>query len=390
MKNKMNFRIGLLLLPLCLCISCSREKPQNLPQDDTISFYSTPELYDLTLEWAGVFSKLNPDVEINVVNASASSVAENLDNSANVSFVSGDFDSEIYDRSLWKVVVGRDVIVPVINSENPLMDQIYQQGISPAEFSRIINNPGESDWGTLLGPEHHAPVNLYVTDEAALHPGLAKFLETDQASMNGIRVADSKDLLAALEGDKYSIGICNITDVIDANKKIILGAVKLLPIDKNGNGMIDFKEDVYADLATFSRGVWIGKYPRALSRNIYSIAASNPTHRSETAFLKWIITGGQVLLDNHGFSHLEHTEQMAQVKWIDSFDGNRPGAVNFTIPKEPNFFSRPFPIIMAFLLMTALMAFSLEWYMRKRVAGIPIQMKVPGLAFNEEHVKSLP
>ncbi|MCK5693756.1 MAG: hypothetical protein KAI08_12925, partial [Bacteroidales bacterium] len=64
MKNKKNFRIGLLLLPLCICISCSREKPQNLPQDDAISFYSTPELYDLTLEWAGVYSKLNPDVEI--------------------------------------------------------------------------------------------------------------------------------------------------------------------------------------------------------------------------------------------------------------------------------------------------------------------------------------
>jgi len=162
MKSKMNFRIGLLLLPLCICLSCSRDKPQNLPQDDTISFYSTPELYDLTKEWAGVYSKLNPDVEINVINASASSLTANLDESRNLSFVSGDIDSVIYARTLWKVVVGRDVIVPVIHSENPLASEICQKGISSAGFSQLIQNPGTTDWGTLLKTGHQAPVNLHI------------------------------------------------------------------------------------------------------------------------------------------------------------------------------------------------------------------------------------
>lgn len=390
MKHKINLQIGLLLLLLCSCLNCSRDKSQNLPQDNSISFYSTPELYDLTKQWAGVFNKLNPDVKINVVHATGSSVAENLDNSSNVSFVSSEFDSVIYARSLWKVVVGRDVIVPVINSENPLMDEICRRGISPAGFHRIINNPGTTDWGTLLGTGHNTPVNLYVTENAALHPGWSKFLETDQFTMKGIHVADAKDLIAAVRGDKYSIGICNITDVIGTNTHSILENVKLLPIDKNGNGRIDYKEDVYADLNTFSRGVWIGKYPRALSSNIYSISASNPTNRSEIAFLKWIITSGQVLLDNHGFSHLEHTEQMAQVKWIDSFDGGRPGSESFTIPKEPGFFSRPFSMIMAIILVTVFLAIQGLRYLYRRRAGVPVHMKVPGHAFNEDFVKSLP
>ncbi len=390
MKHKINLQIGLLLLLLCSCVNCSRDKSQILSQDETISFYSTPELYDLTKQWAGVFNKLNPDIKINVVNATGSSVAENLDNSRNVSFVSGDFDSVIYARSLWKVVVGRDVIVPVINSENPLMDEIYRQGISPAGFSRILTNPGTTDWGTLLEKGHKAPVNLYVTDNAASHPGWAKFLDTDQFIMKGIHVADAKDLIAAVQGDMYSIGICNITDVIGSNSHSILEDVKLLPIDKNGNGRIDYKEDVYADLNTFSRGVWIGKYPRALSNNIYSISASNPTNRSEIAFLKWIITSGQPLLDNHGFSHLEHNEQMAQVKWIDSFDGSRPGSESYTIPNEPGFFSRPFPIVLAIILVTVFLAISGIRYLNRRRAGVPVQIQVPRLAFNEDFVESLP
>ena len=386
MKNQIYLRTGILLLLLCTCINCNRDKSPNPPQDETISFYSTPELYDLTKEWAGVFNKINPEVKINVVSASSSSVSENLDKSMDVSFVSGDFDSEIYSRTLWKVVVGRDVVVPVIHSENPLVDEIYRKGISPADFSRILQNPGATDWGGLLGTENHTPVNLYLTEKAALHPGLAKFLNTEQVTIKGIHVADKKDLLASIQSDKYAIGICNLTDVIEANSQSILEDVKLLPIDKNANGIIDYKEDVYADLNTFSRGVWIGKYPRELSSNIYSVAAANPTNTSEIAFLKWIITRGQVLLDNHGFSDLEHGERMAQIKWIDSFNVGSPGSEY--LPKEPGFFTRPLSIILATFLLVLLALTGMRYLNRRRaLATVPIQ--VPGFAFNEDVVKSL-
>jgi len=387
MKNKINLRIGLLLLLLCGCINCSRDKDPNPQQVDTISFYSTPELYDLTKEWAGVFSKLNPEVQINVHSASSSSVAENMDKSRNVSFVSGDFDSEIHSRTLWKLVVGRDVVVPIIHAGNPLANEIYQQGISPAEFSRIIQNPGTVAWGDLVDLEHQAPVKLYFTEKAASHPGLAKFLDTDQLSIDGVYLVNKTDLLASVQSDKYAIGICNLTDIIDANSKSIIEGVNILPIDNNANGTIDYKEDVYADLNTFSRGVWIGKYPRELSSNIYSVAASNPGNDSEIAFLKWIITRGQVLLDNHGFSNLEHNERMAQIKWIDSFDVGSPGSN--LVPEEPGFVSRPLPIILAIFLLVLLASIWINYLIRRKRTS-PAQIQVPAFAFNEDVVKSLP
>ncbi len=390
MKKRINFRIGLYLLLLCVCINCSRDKPQNPPQDETVSFYSTPELYDLTKEWAGVYNKINPDVEIKVVTASASSLTENLDVSRNMSFVSSDFDSVIHARTLWKVVVGREVIVPFIHSENPLANEICQKGISPAGFSQLIHNPGTTDWGTLLKTGHQAPANLYVTKNAASYPGWSEFLDTEQVTINGILVADTKELLAAVQSDKYAIGICKLTDVIGFNTHSILADVKLLPIDNNGNGIIDSKGDIYADLNTFSRGVWIGKYPGPLSSNIYSVSAVNPSNKSEIAFLKWIVTGGQVLLDNHGFSKLVNNERTAQVKWIESFDTGRPGSENYIIPKEPGFVSKPVPIILAVILVLASLAIFLIRYLNKRRGGVPYHLNLPKLAFNEAVVTSLP
>ncbi|MCP4311971.1 MAG: hypothetical protein GY790_11965 [Bacteroidetes bacterium] len=328
-------------------------------------------------------------MKIDVVNTTSSSVAENLEHGNIVSFVSGEFDSIIYARSLWKIVVGRDVIVPVINAENPLLAEICRQGISPAGFHQIINNPETADWGTLLGTGQKKPVKLYVTDNAASHPGWATFLDTEKFTIKGIHLADKKDLISAVQGDRYSIGICNITDVIGYNSHSILEDVKILPIDKNGNGKVDFKEDVYADLNTLTRGVWIGKYPRALSNNIYSIAASNPTNKSEIAFLRWVITDGQVLLDNHGFSRLVNIELMAQVKWIDSFDRNRSGSEINTIPKEPGFFSQPFPLIMAILMAIVLVIILRTRYLIRRNEDVPVHLPVTRPAFNENSVKIL-
>ena len=48
--------------------------------------------------------------------------------------------------------------------------------------------------------------------------------------------------------------------------------IRLLPIDRNGNGLIDYNEKIYDDVNDFSRGVWIGKYPKALFSNIYTVA----------------------------------------------------------------------------------------------------------------------
>jgi glycine cleavage system H lipoate-binding protein/ABC-type phosphate transport system substrate-binding protein len=390
MKKMICLQLGVLLLLAGVCTNCSRDKTQEAPRKDKIVFNSSPELYDLTSEWAGVFSKLNPEVEIEVLKTTESSITENLDHTTQLSFVTGNFESEINDRSLWRVIVGRDIIVPVINARNPYIQEICTQGISPAGLARILNNPEDTRWSTLFENGPDLPVNLYTTDDVRLHAGIARFLETDQVSFSEQNTRESKVLVASVQSDEYALGVCYLMDMIDPRNKNLYENIKILPIDRNGNGYIDYKEDVYASMDAFARGVWIGKYPKNLSNNIYTVSTSPPTNDSELAFLSWVITRGHVLLDNHGFSDLPEFERLAQVKIIDGIGSGQPGPGTYTLPKEPGFFTGPLPYILGFLLLlTLLLYYSLR--LRNRRREIPVQEPIlPGFAWNEDQVEVSP
>ena len=141
MKNMMCHQIGVLVLLAGICISCNTNKTQDATQKDRIVLNSSPGLYELTSEWAAVYCKLNPEMDIEVHKISESTSAENLENTAQLSFITRDFVPDIDERSLWKVTIGRDIIVPVINDQNPYIQEIYKQGISPAGLARILSNP---------------------------------------------------------------------------------------------------------------------------------------------------------------------------------------------------------------------------------------------------------
>ena len=387
MKKMICLQLGVLLLLAGVCTNCSREKAQEAPRKDKIVLNSSPELFELTSEWAAVFSKLNPEVDIEVLEKSESTIAENLDNTAQLSFVTSNFEAEINDKALWKVIVGRDIIVPVINSRNPFIQEICKQGISPAGLARILNNPNDTPWSTLIENGPDVPINLYTTDDVKLHAGIAKFLEKDQLSFPEKNTRDSRALAASVQGDEYALGICYLADMIDPRNKNLFDNIQILPIDKNGNGYIDYKEDVYASMDEFARGVWIGKYPKKLANNIYTVSSSHPATESERAFLTWVLSRGHVLLDNHGFANLPEFERMAQVKIIDGYGQPTPGA--YTLPKEPGFLPGPLPYILgSLLLFTLMLYYSIRIWRR---ADIPVQESVlPGLALNEDQVEVSP
>ena len=86
---------------------------------------------------------------------------------------------------------------------------------------------------------------------------------------------------------------------------------------KNENGKIDYSEKIYSNLSSFLRGVWIGKYPRELNLNIYSYSASVPTDENAVAFLSWVMTDGQLLLNKNGFSDLAYSQRQLNLSKLN-------------------------------------------------------------------------
>jgi len=142
---------------------------------------------------------------------------------------------------------------------------------------------------------------------------MLNFLKIDQTAIHGNMLENKQEMISAIQNDPYAVGFCKITDIIDLTDQNIVDNIQLLPIDKNGNGRIDYFEDIYNDLHAFIRGVWIGKYPKALCSNIYTVTSSKPVNETEVTFLKWVLTDGQKYLISNGYTDLVFGERQMKL-----------------------------------------------------------------------------
>ena len=268
----------------------------------TIQLMSSPEMNSLTGNWAKEYGRINPGVKIIVSNMGEVQGVNSL------LFISNDQSKAVNEVKSWKMVIGRDAIVAVINARNPQLKEINVQGIQAEEFALILSDPAKSNWKSILKGGQDAPIHSYIIDNEKVKANIGIFIHQDPAALNGITLATPSEIISAVQKDVYAIGFCKLTDVRDASTNEMVQNIQILPIDKNGNGRIDNFENIYSNMASFTRGVWIGKYPRALCGSIYATASTQPTDKNTVAFLTWVITDGQKFLNNFGYSVLASRE----------------------------------------------------------------------------------
>ena len=349
MKHIYYLVVGLSLLFFCKTGFCNGSQDNqtgilpNTAVGNTLNINSSPELFPLASSWAVEYGKLNPTMKI-VVNkiADNQSLADK-----NLRFVSNVSSETVNDESGWKMVIGRDAIVPVINSKNPMLTEINREGFSAGKIANLFVGTEKLNWETMISGGQSKPINCYVIDNSAVRSGVAEYTKTNPATLNGIMVASAEELISVVQKDVYAIGFCKLIDVRKANANELVENIKLLPIDKNGNGRLDNFENIYDNLDTFTRGVWIGKYPSALCGSIYAMSTSKPTDKNALAFLTWILTDGAQLLNSNGYSDLASFETKSN---LDALIG-KPINVN---PTQNPSVSNPFLIVLAVILIVAL------------------------------------
>ena len=320
MKTRICLLIGLILLNYS--ISNSKEvTPGNTPtQQGSFDVFTSPDLYNLTMTWVNEYGSLNPNLKINVVKAANNEIADRLNIREGIGFIGDDTYNVLTNESVWNMVVGRDVIVPVMNAANPFRDKIYQEGITPEKLALILENPEKQNWGMLLNNIQNnteIPFHYYVINDPSIQSGVANFLKTTQPNTNGIKITSGQEMISAIQKDPNAFGFCRLVQIMDPKNQNLAENIKLVPIDKNGNGKIDYMENIYDNLQAFSRGVWIGKYPKALSGNIYSVSSQKPKKVNELAFLSWVLTDGQNYLNTNGYSDLVSSEIKSQLDKVN-------------------------------------------------------------------------
>ena len=280
-------------------------------QAGSVSIMCTPDLHELTSKLASEYCSLNPEVKINIINASYES--KELGAGENVGFISNRTSSVFKDAEHWKLAVGRNVIVPVINSGNPYMHELQKQGITQEQFIQLFKNVETTSWGNLLANNSEEKIRVYVVNDETVRSGLEKFLKGNLFQYAGVTMGSRDEVILAIQRDPKAIGFCKVVDIQNSENQSLIENLSLLPIDKNGNGTIDYMENIYADLNTFHRGVWIGKYPKMLVSNIYAVSSVQPANETELAFLKWVLIDGQKYMTASGFSELASSESQSQL-----------------------------------------------------------------------------
>jgi len=274
-----------------------------------VQVLSSPGVYPLAQNWANDYNRSNPSAKISVyqMNVGLSIKVDRL------CLITGTNSMLDDSQSNWKMVVGRDVIVPLINAKNPMMDHLIQTGFSSGKFAGLFKGTDIKNWSDCVTDGQKVAVQLYVPNDRDLISGLTKFSKSNIISGNVRTLQTAAEVIEAVQMDQFSIGFCKLNDLRTNSTIAGIGNVRLLPIDKNGNGRLDTFENIYNNLDEFTHGVWIGKYPTTLSKDIYAVAPVKPSDQNELAFLNWLLSDGQKLMNSSGYCDLSTSEKLANI-----------------------------------------------------------------------------
>lgn len=310
MKTKV--RLSVIIVLLCSALStpslmATNETSQN---PGSIHIAATADLVNVTRIWADAYQKQHPGQVVSVTQFERGAHPE----VSAPCFITDADHSLLTGEDLWKMVVGREVIIPVTSVKNPALSNLMQHGLSQKELSGLMTQTVQGEKGVLGGEFTHC----YILGDGSLKNQLAKYLKIDAATLQASMVTSSKELAEALAKDPKGLAFCRLSDVLQESQDQLLQGLSILPIDKNGNGILEGYENIYANLEDFMHGVWVGKYPGALTTNIYAIAPAKPTNPDEIAFLKWVVDEGQQYLNPQGLFELGYNEREARQAMLDN------------------------------------------------------------------------
>ena len=270
----------------------------------SLQVVSSPELFDLTSTWVSSFEAQHPALNIRITQLTdeSSLSAEALYLLSPEQQIAGQEDSA------WQMVVGHDVVVPIVNSNNPLFEAIAKRGVNAEDLAILLAET--PNWSMLVDDAPANPVKTYVINDQQVSD---KFAAYAQAEIRAAKVSSAAELIAAVQQDVNAIGFCKLIDIINMETNTFAPQISVLPIDKNRNGRLDQFENIYSSPEALTRGVWVGKYPKELCGDICALAATEPTNQVAIDFLSWISSDGQEQLAHAGFSQLSSREKNANM-----------------------------------------------------------------------------
>lgn len=260
-------------------------------------------LYPMAVKWAEEFRKIHPKVRIDIsAGGAGKGITDALAKVVDLGMVSRDIYPQEMDKGAFPIAVVKDAVVPTINSNNPLINEILATGLKQEVAKDLWVNSTARTWGDVMGTSSTIPVHVYTrSDACGAAETFAAWLGVKQEDLEGTAVFGDPGVTSVVQRDKIGIGFNNIAYAYDINSKKPYRHIAVMPLDLNGNGRIDPEEDFYSTSTELNRAIAEGKYPSPPARNLFLVSNGIPQKPEVLAFLEYILTDGQEFAPEVGY-----------------------------------------------------------------------------------------
>lgn len=285
---------------------------------DTLKIVSTESLSDLAASLQHEYGLFNSE-EIISVNITGKDIEEISIQEGDL-FLTSDPGHGVSNNGSWFVTIGREILVPVVSSQNPYMEELQTKGIELSMFADLLGSGNKFKWGDILGTNSNEAVSIYIDNGGMAIEKLESLTGLDSEDLVLVNAGAGGDIVKSIGDNMYSLGFVRLTDISGSNLRSFVSGLSIVPVDQNGNGRIDHYENYQQSYPELTRAVWIGKYPKVLYNELRLVSNKAPVDKASLDFIDWILTTGQTQLTAGGFSELVFGELRSSLNHVYASD----------------------------------------------------------------------
>ena len=268
----------------------------------TITISGAWALYPMVIRWREEFQKIHPDVQFDIsAGGAGKGMADALSEAVDIGMVSRPIYPEEQEKGAFWVAVAKDAVFLTVNENNPVWDDLHQQGISHETLVGIYITGEITTWGQVVDrPDVTEAIHIFTrSDACGAANAWSGYLGGSQENLLGIGVYGDPGVLDAVIKDPLGIGFNNLNYAFDFDTGMPVAGSHVAPMDINGNDIADL-EEVYDTKEAAVNAVALNYYPSPPARDLNLVTKGQPVGLSQ-AFIAWILADGQQYLVEMGY-----------------------------------------------------------------------------------------
>jgi phosphate transport system substrate-binding protein len=305
-------------LILALVSSCNSPKAKKeLPQPDkavkselkgNFSISGAYALYPLISKLADEFMIIHSGVKIEVTKiGTGQGITNLLTGKSQLAMISRPLTDEEIEAGIWVIPVAKDGVAPIVNQNNPYLEKIMDQGISPDEFIHIFSSGKQITWGEILDTNARDKITVYTrADESGAAEIWAAFLYKKASDLRGVGITGDDEMIKSIQEDPLAIGFCNFSYAFEVTTGERKKYIQIIPTDLDFDNKIDRVEVPFKNLEEAHRSLWLGFFPEQLCRELTLGSLGKPTDPAIVEFLYYVLGEGQSSVKKTGFCPLNN------------------------------------------------------------------------------------